>query len=71
LIKQNNLHEKVYEFLQENNIKKINKGPHWQIPKANSTSATKMWKHNWKKGTQISDEHKTKSTTTECIYKNA
>jgi GTP-binding protein EngB required for normal cell division len=28
LIKQNNLHEKVYEFLQENNIKKINKGPH-------------------------------------------
>jgi len=64
LINKNILQEKVYEFLQENNIKQINKDPTDKHQKQIHLALQKSENIIEKKSTQVFNEHKTKSPTT-------
>ena len=59
LINKNNLKEKVHEFIQENNIKQINRNSTDKYQKQTQQTLQKCKLKIEKKNTQISDEYKT------------
>jgi hypothetical protein len=64
LINKNNLKEKVHEFIQENNIKQINRDSTDKYQKQMQQTLQKCKLIIEKKNTQISDEYKTQGPTT-------
>ena len=66
IINKHSLKQKIYNFIQENRIIRLNNDP----TETNSTRYSTVWRNETQMHKQIANKHKTNSIQTECINKN-